>query len=268
MPSVTLFRPLLLAGVLVASFLAGAWSVAPTHWYAGLKPREVHDLGLVLLPVPGGELLMGSATGEPEELPLTRVRLGHFWLGRTEVTQSQWQAVMGFNPSRFRKASHPVETITHGDALAFCARLTERERRAGRLPAGWIYALPTEAEWEWACRACVPASSAQARCADEEAWHRLNAGYSTHPVASLRPNAWGFHDMLGNVWEWCADYWGDYPGGLRHGYAGPARSRWCVRRGGSYQMPPTFCRPTARYAQLPRGSLDGLGLRVALVRTR
>jgi hypothetical protein len=122
------------------------------------KPHVIADLGLQLLPVAIGTFTIGSPTGEfgraLNEGPQTGVTLSRpFWLGKYEVTQSQWQTVMGSNPSHFSKANAPVEEVSWNDALEFCRKLTERERAAGRLPAGCIFTLPTEAQWEYACRA-------------------------------------------------------------------------------------------------------------------
>lgn len=157
-----------------------------------------------------GEFLLGSPDNENsrglDEGPQTHVTVTRgFWLGRTEVTQAQWRSVMGTNPSRFHGDTLPVEQASWNEAAEFCRRITERERAGGRLPAGYVYALPTEAQWEYAAKA--GAGGAFTGKVDGLAWHDQNSGPTTHPVATKKPNALGLHDTLGNVWEWCADWY-------------------------------------------------------------
>jgi formylglycine-generating enzyme required for sulfatase activity len=137
-----------------------------------------------------------------------------YWLGKMLVTQGQYQAVMETNPSHFTHvgADAPVETVSWDDAMEFCRKLTEQERATGRLPEGYAFTLPTEAQWECACRAGI--TGAQYSNLDDIAWYSGNSGDSTHPVGQKRPNAFGFYDMIGNVWEWCFDWFDyDFPGG-------------------------------------------------------
>ncbi len=225
---------------------------------------KIPDLGLTLLPVSPGSFSMGTIVGEPPVIPLTPVTLTKpYWLGRTEVTQHEWTTVMGTQPAHFRGDALPVENISWAEAVDFCRRLTEREQAAERLPPGYVYALPTEAQWEHAWRAGRP---------DEPtgeagtAWHAANSGDSTHPVALLQPNPWGFHDMQGNVWEWCADrYHAKLGGESIKDPKGPGGGTARVRRGGSYVL------PAALFRSAPRGSGEAdyrnfnLGFRLALV---
>ena len=155
--------------------------------------------------VPAGSFLMGSAREEPvHEVTLSRP----FLVGRVPVTQAQWRAVMGTSPSTFPGDDRPVETVSWEDAQAFVARLSAAGCGAFR--------LPTEAEWEYACRAGSRATYCfgdDAGELGEYAWTSDNAEGATHPVGQKRPNAWGLHDVHGNVWEWCQDFYADYPAG-------------------------------------------------------
>jgi formylglycine-generating enzyme required for sulfatase activity len=239
------------------------------------SPREanqvIDDLALALIWVAPGTFTMGSPIGEPErhkaEGPQTRVTLTQgFWLGKTEITQAQYQAVMGSNPSTFTKVgpTAPVERVSWINAMAFCRKLTERERVAGRLPEGYIYTLPTEAQWEYAHRA--GSTAAYPDEPEATSWYDQNSGATTHPVGQKRPNAWGFHDMAGNVLEWCYDWYGDYPGGTVTDPTGPARGYYRMARGGSWRTDARLGRCAAR-AGGSEGRLDyTIGFRVALSR--
>jgi sulfatase modifying factor 1 len=123
-----------------------------------------------------------------------------YYLAATELTQGQWVAIMGENPSGFKGDNLPVETVSWDEAVAFCKRLTAREQEAGKLPKGYVYALPSEKQWEYACRAGT--TEGDAGPVDAMAWYDAD---STKPVGTKKANSWGFHDMLGNVWEWCGD---------------------------------------------------------------
>ncbi len=228
------------------------------------QPWKIPDLGLVLLPVAAGKFTMGSRIGDAEERPNVDVTLTKpFWLGRTEVTQAEWTALMSSNPSRFRGETLPVENVSWTEAVEFCRLLTERERKAERLPAGYVYALPTEAQWEFACRAGDPNDLAGevARLA----WNSRNSGESTHPVASLPANAWGFHDMLGNVWEWCSNRYEAFKEGSVTDPKGAASGADRVRRGSSYVIAPDLMRYARRGKAAPEHKMQNLGFRVALI---
>ena len=191
-----------------------------------------------------------------------------FWLGKTEVTQAQYEAIMGVNPSTFQpgRKDRPVERVSWIDAMAFCRKLTERERAAGRLRDGESYTLPTEAQWEYACRA--GSTGAYAGDPNSMAWHNANSGGTTHPVGTKRPNAWGFHDMSGNVLEWCSDWYGDYPGGTVSDPSGPERGHYRMARGGSWRTDARLGRSAARSGG-SAGRLDyTIGFRVAVCAER
>ncbi|OQB96022.1 MAG: Serine/threonine-protein kinase pkn1 [Verrucomicrobia bacterium ADurb.Bin122] len=205
---------------------------------------------------------MGSTNGESDEQPVTQVEITRaFWLGKTEVTQSQWEAVMGSNPSSFKGSDRPVECVSYDDALEFCRKLTARERAAGRLPSGYEYTLPTEAQWEYACRAGTTGDYAGSL--GSMGWYGANSGNQTHPVAQKQANAWGLYDMHGNVWEWCLDWKGDYAGGTVRDPAGPSSGSYRVYRGGGWGGTASCCRSANRNFFVP-GYRSFLGFRLAL----
>lgn len=299
----------------------------------------VPALGLVLVPIPAGEFVMGSPDSEPghvvNEAPLTHVILPHaFWLGKYEVTYGQWKALMGtelltqarlmladdalyFLGGRERtvrdriglsKDANPRDAIGNMDdelpmywvnwdeATEFCRRLTEAERKAGRLPAGYEYRLPTEAEWEYASRAGTTTATyagdidikgaRNAPVLDAIAWYAGNSsvGYSgkgwdttdwegkqypggdagPRAVGTRRPNAWGLYDMLGNVNEWCRDWFGQLPGGTVSAPRGPTTGVLRVIRGGSWFNNARGARAANRDWSKPGRRFYGLGFRVAL----
>lgn len=239
----------------------------------GKSPGEKHviaDLHLEMLWVAPGTFTMGSASDEPErnkaEGPQMQVTLTRgFWLGKTEVTQTQYEAIMSTNPSTLKEVGPdgPVERVSWIDAMAFCEKLTERERAAGRLPAGFSFSLPTEAQWEYAYRAGTTGS--YPGNPDAMMWYIKNSGGTSHPVATKRPNAWGFHDMSGNVLEWCFDWYGDYPGGSVTDPTGPRHGYYRMARGGSWKTEARVGRSAAR-AGGSAGRLDyTIGFRLALV---
>jgi formylglycine-generating enzyme required for sulfatase activity len=252
----------------LAVTIAGAEPAAATG-PAPTASRAIPDLALTLLWVKPGEFTMGSPPDEPNrnkaEGPPRRVTLTTgFWLGKTEVTQSQYEAVDGANPSRFTDAGKdaPVERVSWLDAMAWCKKLTARERGAGRLPKGYAYTLPTEAQWEYACRAGTIGD--YAGNPDAMAWHDRNSGETTHLVGRKEPNAWGFHDMSGNVLEWCLDWYGDYPRGAETDPAGPDSGYFRMARGGSWRMKIEVGRSAARAGGSPARRDYTLGFRLAL----
>ena len=217
----------------------------------------VPELNLEMAYIRPGTFQMGEGSGA-HQVTLTKA----YWLGATEVTQGQYDAIVGTNPSYFKGTDLPVEQVTWYEALEFCRKLTERERTAGRLPEGYEYTLPTEAQWEYACRAGTTGD--YAGNLDEMAWCDQNSDGTTHPVRQKRANAWGLHDMHGNVWEWCLDWYGDYPGGSVRDPTGPASGSERVFRGGSWGFTARLCRSAYRGSVAPGGSGDYVGFRLAL----
>jgi|GEM_PF-2762019 len=212
-----------------------------------------------------GRVLLADPIGSDNDTGVTFSQ--GFWLASTELTQAQWQVVMDDvpAPSFFRGSDRPVESVSWHMAMEFCHRLTERERAAGRLPEGYAYTLPTEAQWEYACRAGTTGPHAGDLLA--MAWHEPNNQGCTQPVAQREPNAWGFYDMHGNVFEWCRDRYASYPGGEVVDYAavdaGPSdRSR--IVRGGAWASGAGHCRSAYRYWAALSFANNATGFRVAL----
>ena len=212
--------------------------------------------GMEFVGIPPGEFLMGSTSQHTyygDEEPLTRVRISKgFWMGKYEVTQDQWQVVMGNIPSRSSRCGRcPVEWVSWNDVQEFIGWLNARS-------GGGRYRLPTEAEWEYAARAGTTTDTYAGDLTNPEgdspvlngiAWYFNNSGGRTHPVGQKAANPWGLHDMLGNVWEWVGDWYGDYSGGAVTDPTGPASGSYRVTRGGSGQHNPvraTFCRSASR----------------------
>ncbi len=218
-------------------------------------PMKLTDsIGMELSLIPAGRFIMGSPKNEEgrrtvevqHEVTLSR----SYYMGTTEVTQGQWKAVMGDNPSFVEGDDHPVETIPWAEAVEFCRRLSEKE--------GAKYRLPTEAEWEYACRAgtTTPFHTGITISTDEANYDGQKESYGkgkkgifrdeTTAVASFASNAWGLHDMHGNVWEWCADWHGEYPTGAVSDPTGPAEGTRRIVRGGCWVTAPAICRSANR----------------------
>jgi formylglycine-generating enzyme required for sulfatase activity len=197
-----------------------------------------------------------------------------YWLGKYEVTQAQYKAVTGSDPSSFKGADLPVEQVSWDDAMAFCKKLTEIEKAAGRLSKRYEYTLPTEAQWEYACRAGTTTALNNGRDLSDPmqspemnpvGWYRPNSNTQTHPVGEKNPNAWGLYDMHGNVHEWCLDWSGDYPTSSVTDPEGPATGSSRVIRGGNWGLAARFCRSAARGGGEPGNSNRSIGFRVAIV---
>ena len=228
-----------------------------------------NNVALDLVWIPSGTFTMGSPLSEggySNERPAHMVTISKgFWLGKTLVTQGQYQAVMGINPSDFTTvgADAPVDTVSWDDAMEFCRKLTEQERAAGRLPKGYAYTLPTEAQWEYACRAGT--TGALYGNLDDIAWYYGNSGDSTHPVGQKQPNAFGLYDMIGSVWEWCSDWFdNDYSDANVTDPVGPDSGANRVVRGGWWGLTAVYCRSAFRSDYDPSIHFNFLGFRLAL----
>ncbi|MCA8976637.1 MAG: SUMF1/EgtB/PvdO family nonheme iron enzyme [Planctomycetes bacterium] len=218
-------------------------------------------------PVASGPYFMGSPAVGGTAMPTHQVDLVRpFWLGGHEVTQAEFQALMNGNPSFYRGPNLPVDSVSWNDAMAYCAALTAREAAAGRLPAGYQYRLPTEAEWEYGCRAGTTTEWNTGTSLSPANANIASSVGQTSPVGSYAANPWGLSDMHGNVWEWCLDSWdgsANYPAGpVSNPYvrSGPDR----VVRGGGYGDTANSCRSARRLGYAPTVRQDWVGFRVAL----
>jgi len=220
-----------------------------------------------------GTFRMGSADSGPnDEKPVHEVEISHgFWMGACEVTQAQWRAWMGTDPSQYKGDELPVEMVSWNEVVEFCCKLTDHEREAGRLPEGYVYRLPTEAEWEFAARGGTRSRGFKYPGSDdpnEVAWHWPGSSDETHTVGTKRSNELGLYDMSGNVWEWCLDWYApDYYS--RSPKADPANrdygeKKYRVCRGGSWGLYPTHCRSANRGGGTPTGRFYSYGFRVVL----
>ena len=240
----------------------------------GVPVEKSVDLGdgvyLDLVLIPAGRFQMGSPEGAPDKSgmiddeKLHWASISHpFYIGKHEVTQEVWEKVMGTNPSTFKGARNPVGGVSWNDCQALLGRLNGLGKERGR------FRLPTEAEWEWACRA----GSRTRFCfgdADEllpdYAWFGANSCGTPHPVGSRKPNAWGVHDMHGNLMEWCGDWYQEdcSLGSPKRDPSGPASGSRRVLRGYTWEGIPGSCRSSRRDRTTPETKSDSSGVRVVL----
>ena len=236
--------------------------------------RFTNSLGMEFVYIPPGSFMMGSPLDEPErtkeetqhKVTLTR----GFYIQTTEVTQDQWQKVMGTDVRRQRdKAGRswqlrgegpgfPMYYVSWNDARDFAGKINRMEDTDK-------YGLPFEAQWEYACRAGTrkPYSSGRSEIVlGEYAWFSTNAGMSARRVAKKKPNAWGLHDMHGNVWEWCEDWYGEYPTDTIADPAGPSSGTFRVLRGGSWSSHSSLCRSAFRDKNVPDEANFNFGFRL------
>ncbi len=245
-----------------------------------IPPKEITvDLGrgvkLEMVLIPSGEFLMGSPDSDKDatayEKPQHRVRITKpFYLGKYPVTREQWQAVMGNDPGSFKAPKNPAETVTWDDCQEFVKKLNAKSGSEGG-----TFQMPTEAQWEYACRA----GSITRYCFGDDAlklgeyaWrYPVLSGKKaqTHPVGEKKPNAWGLYDMHGNVWEWCADWYdgGYYAKSPADDPQGPATGTNRVARGGFWSIDASLCRSASRLSRVPGRQNFLQGFRVCLLPT-
>ena len=251
-----------------------------TRFYRSMESRDpvapIGPAGFVW--ISPGTFIMGSPANEvgrwgdevQHEVTLTQ----GFWMSDHEVTQAEYQAVMGKNPSFFNgwpsfsavDLNRAVETVTWNEAALYCQKLTERERAAGRITAQQVYRLPTEAEWEYAARAGT--TEARHGELDKIAWWLNNSGWEPHRVKQKAANAWGLYDMMGNVWEWCSDWYGGYPKMAVKDPTGPGWGSERVLRGGFWGSRADTARSAVRFRRESDFSDGYLGFRPVLSKVR
>ena len=224
-------------------------------------PTTTNSIGMEFVLIPAGTFMMGSTEGIDDERPVHHVQISQpFYLGKYEVIQSQWEAVMGDNPSRFKgNPKQPVENVSWEDVQEFIRKLNRE--------GGEQYRLPTEAEWEYACRTGSTGAYCFGNNSDQlaqYAWYEANSGGQTQPVGQLKPNAWGLHDMHGNVYEWVQDWYGKYQEAVidPQGPARPTLAPDRVNRGGSWDHDAWGCRSARRGRLTPDSRRDNLGFRL------
>ncbi|MBO7279020.1 MAG: SUMF1/EgtB/PvdO family nonheme iron enzyme [Bacteroidales bacterium] len=229
------------------------------------KTNFTADYGIEMVFVEGGTFQMGATSEQgsdayDDEKPVHSVTLSDFYIGKYEVTQAQWKAVMGKNPSRFQGDNLPVENVSWNDIQEFIKKLN-------RL-TGKRYRLPTEAEWEYAARGGKKSKGykyAGSNSIGEVAWYDSNSGYETHPVGQKQPNELGLYDMSGNVWEWCQDWYGNYNSSSQTNPSGPASGSYRVLRGGSWYRSARYCRVSDRSFNYPSNWYYFYGFRLVLL---
>lgn len=221
-----------------------------------------------MVEVQGGTFRMGATSeqgrdleSDPEdnEKPVHSVTLDSYYIGKTEVTQALWKAVMGNNPSYFKGDKRPVEGVSWYDCQTFFKKLN-------RL-TGKNFRLPTEAEWEFACRGGNNSKGYEYSGSNDlfrVTWNKENSGDQTHPVGTKAPNELGLYDMGGNVWEWCSDWYGSYTSNPQTNPTGPTSGSSRVCRGGSWRDFAWCCRSSLREVNIPSDGIVNIGLRLAL----
>jgi formylglycine-generating enzyme required for sulfatase activity len=235
----------------------------------GALPIVKTATGVEMVRVPAGAFVMGSADGPANERPAHKVHVDAFLIDRTEVTQAQFRKMEIPDPSHFKSPDEPVEQVGIGEIIDYC---NERSLAEGLTPCYTVgddglawrcdfsadgYRLPTEAEWEYACRAGTDGDAYHGDARGEtavNAWYAENSGKRTHPVAKKRANPWGLFDMYGNVSEWCNDRYAadSYSPGEQHDPRGPDDGDLLTIRGGAWDSPPEQCRSAWRAGQSPR----------------
>ena len=251
-----------LSGFLCAGALVGVSPCAE----AADEAKWTNSLGMEFIRIPAGSFPMG-ADGHAEKAGDAKTSWRHvtigqpFYLGKTEVTQAQWMAVMGNNPSRFKGRDNPVERVSWLDVQEFIARLNRKEGTKK-------YRLPTEAEWEYAARAGTTTKYFFGNGKTElgqYAWYWSNSGKKTHPAGQKKPNPWGLHDVYGNVSEWVQDWYGKehQARGPATDPGGPSTGSNRVLRGGNWYCSSWCLRSAHRSSELPNARLDGNGFRLA-----
>jgi formylglycine-generating enzyme required for sulfatase activity len=238
-----------------------------------LNDISVGNLGITMKKIPEGTFLMGSPANEnlrdPDEGPQTEVTITKtYWVSSHEVTQSQFETIMSFNPSDFSGSNSPVESVTWEEAMDFCNKLNQRYAEQNIIPEGYHFTLPSEAQWEKACRAGTESiyyfGNSSVPLGDH-AWFATNSSNRTHSVGGKLPNPAGLYDIAGNVLEWCLDSWkSSHPGGRVVDYVNITNSSNRVIRGGGFEDGANGCRSAYRKYRSQSGRYNFVGFRIAL----
>ena len=230
-----------------------------------IKTFYANGVSFDMVEVEGGTFRMGATSEQGSDydfykpIPVHSVTLSSYYIGKIEVTQALWRAVMGNNPSWFKGDNLPVECVSWYDCQKFIRKLNAL--------TGQHFRLPTEAEWKFACRGgnnSLGYKYSGSDNIDNVAWYTDNSGYTSYPVATKSPNELGIYDMSGNVWEWCSDWYGDYTSGALTNPKGPESGSDRVIRGGYWNNDARCCRSTNRFDNAPSNRYEFLGLRLAL----
>ena len=227
------------------------------------KPNYIvkSSLNMELIWCPPGGFIMGDDRNNSASHPVLITK--GFFLGKFEVTQEEYEKIMGSNPSNFKANKNPVNCVSWSDAIEFCKALSSRERTL----VGWTFSLPTEAEWEYACRAGTRTKYSWGdKISPDLANYPNRASALDKPVevGSYPPNPWGLHDMHGNILEWCNDWYGDYQKGQVHDPKGPISGLFRVQRGGAFNDSPFNLYSARRFSEIPKKKLFDIGFRVVL----
>ena len=245
---------------------APAPTIGTSSYTPVVKTYEANGLSFQMVEVRGGTFTMGATNeqgsdADDSEKPAHSVTLSSYYIGKTEVTQELWQAVMGSNPSYHKGDRKPVENVSWEDCRTFISKLNSL--------TGKKFRLPTEAEWEFAARGGIKSKGYKysgSNSFGDVAWYLKNSGDTTHDVGTKSPNELGLYDMSGNVWEWCND-WYDfqyYSSSPSNHPTGPSSGTNRVRRGGCWYFNASYCRSSNRVSSSPGNRFDVLGLRLCL----
>lgn len=263
------FRIVLAASIATSASAAPATQVQTAQQPSVNSNWTVPELNMQMMPVEPGTFMMGTADGFQNEKPVHKVTITrNYWIGKYEVTQQEYQNIMSNNPSGNIGDRLPAECITRNEAMDFCKKLTEKENRAERLPSGYMYRLPTEAEWEYAALGGNKSKNyiySGGNDIDVVAWYDKNSNKKSHEIGTKQPNELGIHDMSGNVWEWCWDLYDSYSGADATDPSGPAFGTKYIQKGGCYESGlVSNCRVQTRNNFLPHSRRVITGFRVAL----
>ena len=240
----------------------------------GNKNWILKELNLEMIYCPAGSFRMGSSRKKEEYPPHQVIITKPFYIGKFPITQKQYLSVTGNNPSYYKDENNPVEEVSWDDAKEFCEKINEKYK--DELPIGYKFSLPTEAQWEYACRAGTTkelnndtnlmSGKGISENLNEVAFYAGNSNHRTHPVGQKKPNSWGIYDMHGNVHEWCEDVYEYYPNHDVTDPKGPESGSYHLLRGGSYLSEPISCRSAARYYNYHDDKQKFMGFRLALVK--